>query len=313
MARRKRETKKLILEKLKKSNKRVLVISIFLMIFSIGLIYSNYSLFKRDKMLIKKDKELENEVLNNNQDINQELAKLRNIDELIKEEKKNYFINIKALEDRILSGESKTKIAYLTFDDGPYYTTYKFLDVLDKKNVKATFFTIGADKVNCYDNRNKKCHPLYSEEVKRGHTIANHTYSHAIWHGLYSSADSFIAQIKKQEKLIQDETGVTTNIMRFPGGSGTAGGKKQAIIKKLRANGYGWVDWTAQDGDGGNLKNKQQAWKNFTGTINSKIEVVLFHDYSQITLSILPDAIDYLRKNGYELFPLFYESNMVNK
>ena len=52
---------------------------------------------------------------------------------------------------------------------------------------------------------------------------------------------------------------------------------------------------------------------NFTNSINQNIEVVLFHDYNKITLSILPDAIKYLKDNNYILLPLFYESNMINK
>ena len=37
---------------------------------------------------------------------------------------------------------SKRRIAYLTFDDGPSENTRKILDILDKYNVKATFFVI---------------------------------------------------------------------------------------------------------------------------------------------------------------------------
>ena len=63
----------------------------------------------------------------------------------------------------------------------------------------------------------------------------------------------------------------------------------------------------------GYLPNKDVAWNNFTNSINQNIEVVLFHDYNKITLSILPDAIKYLKDNNYILLPLFYESNMINK
>ena len=53
--------------------------------------------------------------------------------------------------------------------------------------------------------------------------------------------------------------------------------------------------------------------KNLKNTINEDIEVILFHDYSNITLSTLPEVIEYLRDNNYVLLPLFYESKMVNK
>ena len=117
-----------------------------------------------------------------------------------------------------------------------------------------------------------------------------------------------------QEKLIKEKTGgYVTNIVRFPGGSVTAGSKKAEIVKKLKARGYGWVDWTAEDGDGGDLRSTEQAWRNLKGGINEPIEVILLHDYNSITTNMLPDIIEYLQKEGYILLPLFYESNMVNK
>ena len=187
--------------------------------------------------------------------------------------------------------------------------------MLKKYKVKATFFTIGLDKENCYDNRSKKCHELYKKVVDQGHTIANHTYSHLIFNGLYNNASSLIKQVKKQEDLIKGKTGVTTNIFRFPGGSSTAKayGVFNSAVKELRKNNYGWVDWTAANGDGGDPGNKSQALSRLKGEINENIEVVLFHDYSSVTLSMLPEAIEYLQSKGYVILPLFYESVKINK
>jgi peptidoglycan/xylan/chitin deacetylase (PgdA/CDA1 family) len=207
------------------------------------------------------------------------------------------------------------KIAYLTFDDGPYYSTHDFLKVLNKYKVKATFFTIGLDKEKCFDNRSKKCHELYKKVVDQGHTIANHSYSHLIFNGLYSSSTALINQVKKQETFIKDKTGATTNIFRFPGGSGTAKayGVFDSAVKKLREMNYGWIDWSASNGDGGDPGSKSKALARFKDEINENIEVVLFHDYSWVTLSMLPEAIEYLQKNNYVILPLFYESVKVNK
>ncbi len=246
------------------------------------------------------------------EEVNKEITDLNNIS--IEDAKKELFVEAKKLEDKIIAGESKTKIAYLTFDDGPYYSTYKFLDVLDKYNVKATFFTTNINGDYCYDNKSYNCHLLYPEYIKRGHTLANHTYTHGWNRGLYSSVNSFVTALKDQENMISELTGgYKTNIVRFPGGSNTAGGMKQPIMAKLKEIGYGWVDWTALDGDGGDLESTTQAWSKFKGSINQDIEVVLMHDYNRYTLAILPDAIEYLQDKGYILLPLFYESNMINK
>ena len=255
-----------------------------------------------------------NDKKNKLNEINNNITNYSNIDEAILNTKKEYFSNIKSLEDDIIAGRSDKKIAYITFDDGPYYNTYKVLDILDEYDVKATFFTISMNGEYCYDNKDENCFSLYKEYVKRGHTIANHTYTHAIFKGLYSSTDSFLDAIDRQEAHIKEQTdGYVPNIVRFPGGSSTAKGLKEPIIEGLRERGYGWVDWSANDGDGGGLSSVEQAWNNFINTINDNIEVILFHDYNRYTTEILPDVITYLHDNGYEIYPLFYESNKINK
>jgi peptidoglycan/xylan/chitin deacetylase (PgdA/CDA1 family) len=63
------------------------------------------------------------------------------------------------------------RIVFLTFDDGPSITwTPRYLDVLNKYNAKATFFTTG---------KNAKAHPRITARIHReGHLLANHTWSH---------------------------------------------------------------------------------------------------------------------------------------
>ena len=59
----------------------------------------------------------------------------------------------------------------LTFDDGPVHPyTGQILDILDRYEVKASFFCIG-DNVN----RNPE---LAREIIRRGHTLGNHTQTH---------------------------------------------------------------------------------------------------------------------------------------
>lgn len=245
--------------------------------------------------------------------INKERTSLENIDEDINKLKEEVYKLTIELEQAILEGRTEYKIAYITFDDGPYYLTHSVIDVLKEKRVKATFFTIGLNKDRCFDNSSADCSIMYKKIVDNGHTIANHTYSHLIFDGLYSSTNSFITQIEKQENMIKERTGVTTNITRFPGGSTTAGYLKNGIINELRNRGYGWVDWTAQDGDGGSLSDTNTAWNNLYNSVNENIEVILFHDYNRVTYSILPGVIDWLESNNYIILPLTYDSVKVNK
>lgn len=91
-------------------------------------------------------------------------------------------------------GFSADKLIALTFDDGPRpyvlfgdkaKQTPALLDVLDKNNVKATFFVMGwrltpktwGDK-RYETNIGITCIDAAHEVLKRGHEIENHTYSH---------------------------------------------------------------------------------------------------------------------------------------
>lgn len=291
-------------------------LSILLIIANIIFIKLNYDL-KSTLDTNTKQKNLKEKEYNNNLSetklIEDEITKIKNIDTEIETTRNEYYKTLKTFEDKVSNKELDYKIAYLTFDDGPYNLTHKYLEVLEKYDVRATFFTIGLDKDKCFDNRNKSCKEVYAKEAHYGHTMANHTYSHLIFNGLYSSTNSFITQVEKQEKLIKERTGITTNIVRFPGGISSSGKLKNGITEKLRDMGYGWVDWTASNGDGGWVGDKATALANLKSTINEDIEVILFHDYSSATLQALPDAIEYLREKNYILLPLFYESKMVNK
>ena len=107
--------------------------------------------------------------------------------------------------------------------------------------------------------------------------------------------------------------------MRFPGGSNqpkyySLGESNITKLKNVAYSlGYGWVDWTAQDGDGNMLNSLKEGRDKFYPSIGDSIEVVLFHDYDKYTTQLLPEFIEYLESENYILLPLFYESVMVNK
>jgi peptidoglycan/xylan/chitin deacetylase (PgdA/CDA1 family) len=73
--------------------------------------------------------------------------------------------------DFVARVETTEPVVALTFDDGPHPTnTVRMLDLLDRHQVRATFFMMG---------RNVERHPAVAREVlARGHEIGNHSYSH---------------------------------------------------------------------------------------------------------------------------------------
>lgn len=76
--------------------------------------------------------------------------------------------------DIVMNREVNTNNKYiaLTFDDGPNYNTNKVLEVLNKYNVKATFFVLGSKIMgNEY---------ILEKEYASGMEIGNHTFNHLL-------------------------------------------------------------------------------------------------------------------------------------
>ena len=102
---------------------------------------------------------------------------------------------------------------YLTFDDGPYYTTPGLTAFLSNKQIKSSFFIVGSQvKYSIeYDSifQAVKSNPLFR--------IYNHTYSHAITHGrvkqYYHYPENVWADIERNKQILQ----VSNSITRLPG------------------------------------------------------------------------------------------------
>lgn len=89
--------------------------------------------------------------------------------------------------------ETTQKVVALTFDDGPTKNVDQLIPLLDKYNVKATFFLIGKD-IETYPEGAKRI-------VEAGHQIGNHTYSH---NRMVLKSPSYIKQeIERTDQLIQ--------------------------------------------------------------------------------------------------------------
>lgn len=90
--------------------------------------------------------------------------------------------------------ETDQKVVALTFDDGPTENVNEILPLLEKYNVKATFFLIGQD-MEKFPQEAKKM-------VEAGHQVGNHTYSH---NRMIFKSPSFIKkEIEKTDQLIRE-------------------------------------------------------------------------------------------------------------
>jgi hypothetical protein len=86
----------------------------------------------------------------------------------------------------------------------------KFLDFFDEFNLIATFFVVGQDARNI-ENTSK-----FREIVRRGHEIANHSYSHH-QHFIDLSFKERYFEIEEADKVLSDVTGQKICGFRAPG------------------------------------------------------------------------------------------------
>jgi len=187
------------------------------------------------------------------------------------------------------------KTAYLTFDDGPSSkTTPGILKILDKYNIKATFFIIGSRAIIRPD--------LVKMEAKDGQSIGNHTYSHD-YKRIYSNINAFISDVNKCESVLKSIIGNDYNgkLLRFPGGS--FGATRAPFRVAIKKNGYHYIDWNDLTGDaeGQNISVTKLLNNIKKSTKGKEHVVILMHDApdKQTTVQALPQVIEYLKSQGY--------------
>ena len=182
---------------------------------------------------------------------------------------------------------SENKIS-LTFDDGPHpINTPKILNLLDKYNVKATFFIIGQNAVNYKDTLIKI--------VERGHEIGNHTFSHEVIRN--KSAPQIVDEVEKCRRVIYDVCGENTVVFRPPGGLMAQLDSSDAEILE----GYDIIQWSIDTMDWAHNA-PEEICKYVLNEIQSG-DIILMHDYIGYD-SPTPEALELLipalLDKGYE-------------
>lgn len=182
--------------------------------------------------------------------------------------------------------QSKNTV-YLTFDDGPIPdVTPWVLDLLQEKNIKATFFCIG-------DNIQK--HPeIFKRIVKDGHRIGNHSFNHL--NGWSHSANAYIENVEACEREIAKYHKPERKLFRPPYGKITP-----RKIKALKQRGYEVVMWEILSKDYDKHLAKEQCYANATKKVRSG-SIIVFHDSLKAQENLryaLPKTLDTLLEKGY--------------
>ncbi len=170
---------------------------------------------------------------------------------------------------------------YLTFDDGPIpEVTPWLLDLLDRYNVKATFFVVG-------DNVRKYPH-LLKEMVGRGHSIGNHSFNHI--HSLRLGCPEYIDNVAECDSYFRSK------LFRPPHGI-----MRRSVYHRLLSD-YKVVFFDVLAYDYKSDMSGQQVL-DIVMRYTRNGSIIAFHDSVRSRKNLedaLPQAIEWLSNKGYQ-------------
>lgn len=176
------------------------------------------------------------------------------------------------------------KMLAITFDSANAPSkTLQILDLLDQYGAKCTFFLQGTFL---------KANPEVAQEIeRRGHEVANHSYSHPSMPDLTN--DQILADFSKSSAIFNEVLGHEPTLYRPP--SGYSSQRDRAIARAL---GQEVIKWTVDARDG---------FKDSTlNTVIKRVQnnaaaggIVLMHVYGKHTLAALETLLPWYIEQGY--------------
>ncbi len=205
--------------------------------------------------------------------------------------------NIRVIDSQNI--EKNGKVVYITFDDGPGPYTKDILNILDKYNVKVTFFVT---------NQFSNYVPLIKDEFEKGHTIAVHTATHN-FDKVYQSVDNYLEDFNSMNQIIYQYTGNYTKMFRFPGGSSNTASKFNPgivtrIAKKMTDLGYIYYDWNVDSMDTSTSNSKTIANNVINDIAKHDYSIVLMHDIKKANIASIDEILSEGILKGYTFLPL---------
>jgi polysaccharide deacetylase family sporulation protein PdaB len=167
--------------------------------------------------------------------------------------------------------------------------TAEILKILEKNNVKVTFFMTGGwiEK--------------YPDDVKAiaaaGHDLGNHSENHK--HMSQLSKEQSIEEIMKPHNKVKELTGIDMNLFRPPYGD-----YNNTLIQATREAGYHCIQWDVDSLD----------WRDYgvKSIVNTVVDhehlgngsIILCHNGAKYTKDALDSMITGLKEKGYEIVPI---------
>lgn len=173
----------------------------------------------------------------------------------------------------LIAGSNPLEVA-LTYDDGPNDAcTQPLLELLDRHNVKATFFMIGSFV---------RQRPDIARQVHAaGHLVGNHTMTHP-WLA-WQSGSRIREELRSCQQALEDAIGVPVRHFRPPHGA-----RRPSVLKIAAELGLTTVQWNAMGLDWKQI-DAQQIVGNIDGGLTRATRRgtganILLHDGSDVAM-----------------------------
>lgn len=180
-----------------------------------------------------------------------------------------------------------TKKVALTFDDG-YGDVGAFIDLLNSKNIRGTFFMVGYAA--------EKNQDAMRRIVNEGHMLADHSYGHPDFRTL--TDDEIRWQLNQTREYLLKITGKDVYpYFRYPYGA-----MNERTNNVLKEDGWKYFPWTQDTTDWKYHQDSEAGRQHIYhyATLNPPEEaIVLMHTMSKSSLAVLPDVIQWYRDHGY--------------
>ena len=189
--------------------------------------------------------------------------------------------------------ETANSLVALTFDDGPRpeYAD-EVIEILEKENVRATFFVTGAE-LHKYPEGGEKL-------VDAGHILGNHSYSHK-------------QMVLNSTEFIRDEIEVTDSLIQAAGHSGEIyfrppyGKCLVGLPWYLKRHNRKTVMWDIEPESYRDIMNEPVKIRSHISDNVRPGSIILLHvmyKSRQASRDALPGIIDDLRSSGYQIVTL---------
>ncbi len=192
----------------------------------------------------------------------------------------------------IYVGNKDEKVIYLTFDEG-YENGYtaKILDTLKEKEAPAIFFVTMP-----YVKQNKE---LVQRMIDEGHIVGNHTVNHPSMPEVLDD-EKVKKEVMDLHDYVKENFNYEMSYIRPPKGE-----YSERTVKICKDLGYTTVLWSAayDDWDVKKQDRLEYARKMILNNLHNGC-VMLLHAVSKDNTALLPEVIDEIRNQGYELCSL---------